>query len=519
MRTVIGIDYGTGSARAVLTDAETGGILISRTIPYPHGVMEGALASIEDYDGVLMELLEAVTPAEYRETVTGICADATSLTLVVLGKDGVPLAKTPAFAGREQAQVKLWKRHAAQSQADEALKLAKEMNEPFLGRTGGTISCEWTLPKLMEIYDRDQEVFDAADIAFDLCEYLTWRLTGKLARSVGSMSYKGLWAEDLGLPSKEYLNALRPGLAEKYALVMRGDVLKPGDMAGTVSGEIRERFGLRPDVKVAAGVLDGHTSLVALGALEVGDAALVIGTSTVLTLQTPELKEVEGICGIAKDGLVPGMYGIDAGQSCTGDMLEWYMNNMLPVSVWKEAEEKGVSPHNVLMERIGRPWECRLSAADWWNGSRNAPCDLELRGGMTGFSLETKPEDIYLALLQGIVCGAGEIVDACAAYGVETKRVRITGGIAGKNPLLMQQFADILEMPVEIGLTSDGPAIGSAIFAAVAAGIYSTVKDAWEKMGIRRFKVYEPDEEYRTAYREIRRRNRALRMKIREERF
>ncbi|MBR4888900.1 MAG: hypothetical protein IKU17_07135, partial [Clostridia bacterium] len=337
MKTVIGLDYGTQSARALLVDTADGRVLLSHTIRYPHGVMEGSFASIEDYDNALLELLEAVIVPEYRDTIAGICVDATSLTLVPISKDGRVLAKMPEFAGREQAQVKLWKRHAAQTQADEALEKAQAMGEKFLGRTGGSLSSEWTLPKMMEAYDEDREVYDAIDIAFDLCEYLTWKLTGNLIRSVGSMSFKGVWAEDIGLPSEAYLNSLRPGFAEKYNHVMRGEVLPPSGLAGTVCPEIQQRFGLGPDVKVAAGVLDGHTSMVSLGSLTDGCATLVLGTSTVLALQSPELYEVMGICGIAKHGAIPGVYGIDAGQNCSGDMLEWYMENMLPFSVWKEA--------------------------------------------------------------------------------------------------------------------------------------------------------------------------------------
>lgn len=511
MRTVIGLDYGTQAARAVLVDAASGETLLSHAVKYPHGVMPGDLASAQDYQDALDELLTAVTPEEYRQSIAGICVDATSLTLVCTDAQGRALSEIPGFETREQAQIKLWKRHAAQPQADEALALAKRMNEPFLGRTGGTISCEWTLPKLMEIWDKDPEVWKNVDAAMDLCEYLTLRLTGVLTRSAGSMSFKGLWARDLGLPSKAFLDALRPGLGDEYARVMRGEVLRPGQRAGFLKKEYCERYGLREDVAVAAGALDGHTALVALGALGAGDAALVLGTSSVLTIQTESLHEIEGICGIALDGLTCGLYGIDSGQAGTGDMLDWYMKNAVPEQVVREATERRITPHQLLAERIQRPWENRVIAADWWNGSRNAPCDLSLPGTMTGMTLATKPEEIYLALLQAIVCGTGEIIDQCARYGVRTQRLLVTGGIAGKNPLLMQEYANLLNLPVSVGQVGEGPALGAAIFAAVAAGLYSDPVEAHAHMGVRDFAQYRPDACHRQEYDRLYRKNHALR--------
>lgn len=516
MRTVIGLDYGTQSARAVLVDAATGEALLSHSVRYPHGVMDGGLASAEDYENALWELLSAVTPREYRASVAGICVDATSLTLVTVDREGRALARLAEFAGREQAQIKLWKRHAAQAQADEALALAKKLKEPFLQRTGGTISCEWTLPKILEIRDRDPEVYVRADAAMDLCEFLTFRLTGRLVRSAGSMSFKGLWSKDLGFPSDAFLNGLRPGFAEEYRRLLRGEVLRPGDCAGTLCPELQERFGLGAEVAVATGTLDGHTALVALGALQAGDAALVVGTSSVLTIQTTAPHPIEGICGIAPDGLTAGLYGIDSGQSGTGDMLEWFIQNSLPAEVLREAEEKNQSPHQLLAERIACPWENQVVAADWWNGSRNAPCDLSLRGVMAGMSLDTKPEDVYLALLQSIACGTREIIEQCAGYGVAVRRVLATGGITGKNPLLMSEYANLLNLPVSVGQVAEGPALGAAIFAAVAAGIYPDAQSAYQAMGVREFTEYRPDPKLRGAYESLYRKNHRLRALARE---
>lgn len=516
MQAVIGIDYGTQSARAVLVNAKTGEILRSHSITYPHGVMEGDLACTEDYESALLELLEHMTPEKYRDHITGICVDATSLTLVPVAADGRVLCQIPKFRHRHHAQIKLWKCHEAQAQAEEASTLAQAMKEPFLGRTGGTISCEWTLPKLLKIRDEDREVYEQMDLALDLCEFLTFRLTGTLVRSAGSMCYKGLWAKDLQFPSELYLELLREGFAEEYKHRMRGDVKAPGERAGVLCPALCKRFGLRSDVAVAVGTLDGHTSLVALGALKEGDAALVVGTSNVLTIQTEKMVELEGICGIAMDGLTKGLYGIDSGQSGTGDMLEWYMRNALPAKEQEEAKSRGISAHQFLMEQAENPWENTLIAADWWNGSRNTPCDLRLRGMVYGFSMETRPKDMYLAFLQAIACGTREILEQCENHEIHVKRLLATGGITSKNPLLMQEYANILNRNVYVGTVTEGPALGAAIFAAVAAGIYDTPVEACEHMGVRDFVCYEPDAEHREAYEQLYQKSHTLRQLLAE---
>lgn len=514
MKTVIGIDYGTLSARAILVDAQTGEVLCSHQVSYPHGVMPGDLASAQDYDDALLELLRTMGDTPWADSVAGICVDATSMTMVALSADGRPLALNADLAEEPHAQIKLWKYHGAQKQADEALTLAQAMDEPFLRRTGGTISCEWMLPKLLQCRDEAPDVYKQIDSAMDLCEYLTYLLTGNIVRSVGAMSFKCLWSRDLGFPSEAYLNALRPDFAGEYHRLLRGEVRCTGETAGSLSADAAQRVGLRPGIPVAVGALDGHTALVALGALHAGDAALVVGTSNVLTVQTAELHEIPGICGIAPDGLTTGLYGLDMGQTCTGDMLAWYMENMLPASILHQAAETGKNPHDYLCSLVREPWNNGVAIADWWNGSRNAPCDLTLRGCMSGLSLNTQPQDIYLAMLQGIACGTRRIIELCADHGVKINRLVASGGIAQKNPLLMQQYADILHMPIQVGQIAEGPALGSAILAAVAAGIYATPTEAWNAMGVQPDLCYFPDEAHATDYESLYQRNCRLRQQF-----
>lgn len=518
MKAVVGIDYGTQSGRAILVDAENGHVLREHSIPYPHGVIADGLASAEDYETVLLQLLENVLTEEYRDSVLSICVDATSLTIVPVDRNGVVLCHRAAFADRKHAQIKLWKYHGAQAQADEALNLAKIMDEPFIRRTGGSLSSEWMLPKVLQIRDEDPEVYAEMDMALDLCEYLTFRLTGTVTRSKSAMGFKGQWVEDLGFPSDNYLNTLRPGFAAEFKNLMRGPILRACDVAGTLLPELARRLGLRENVVVASGVIDGHTSMAALGAMKEGDGTIVVGTSNVIAIQGTRMQEIPDICGVVKDGMIPDTYAIEAGQNCTGDMLEWYMNNMLPYGIWQQAQERKVSPHQVLLEMIEEPWKNTLAIADWWNGSRCAPSDLKLRGAMSGLSLTTRPQDIYLALLQAIVCGTRTQLELCEKYGITVTRIVATGGMTAKNPILMQQYASILNQKIYVGQVKEGPALGTAIFAAVAAGIYSTTEEAYEAMGVHDFTVYEPDTEHRTEYEIIYRNNRRLRTLLVENR-
>lgn len=515
MKTVIGIDYGTLSARAVMVDTETGEVLCSHQVAYPHGVMSGDLASTTDYEQALAELLRAMSDTPWCENIAGICVDATSLTLVPLGKDGKPLALHARYANAPHAQIKLWKYHAAQHQAGEALALAQEMREPFLGMTGGSLSCEWMLPKLLECRDEAPDIYAQLDLALDLCEYLTYRLTGEVVRSVSAMGFKCLWSQAHGLPSKAYLNRLRPGFAGEYMHLLRGTLKRPGEVAGRLSDEMADAYGLSRDIIVATGTLDGHTSLIALGALAEGDAALVIGTSNVLSTQARVLHEIPGICGVVQDGLTPGLFGYEAGQNCTGDMLSWYVRTMLPASVQIKADARGQNVHDYLCSLVKTPWTNPVSVADWWNGSRNVPCDLTLRGGMQGLSLATEPQDIYLAMLQAIACGTRELIEQFARHGVQINRVVAAGGITQKNPLLMQEYANILRRPVSVGKIAEGPALGSSMLAAIAAGIYATPEDAFAHMGVKDMCLYEPDEAHATAYEQLYARNHALRERLR----
>ncbi len=521
-RYVIGIDYGTQSARAAVVRISDGTLAGAQSCPYPHGVLtetlpdgtplesQCALAVAEDY----LEVLESTVQGAIRaagvapDAVVGMCVDATSCTLVPTDRHFQPLSLNPAYKNRPHAYIKLWKHHAAQPQADRANAIAREMNMPFLDCCGDELSCEWTIPKLLEIREKDPEIYGQMAFAFDLCDFLTLRLTHRITRGIGSASFKSNWVAGVGYPSEEYLERLGKGFGGEYARLMAGEIIRPGQRAGSLCPEMAAKLGLPAGIVVAGGILDGHTSLPTSGLCQAGDVSLVIGTSNVSAILTDHPVRVPAGSAFAMDGFVPGLYAIDTGQSCTGDMLGWYVKHMLPAEVAQAAEAKGISNFDLLNERAeaSQPWQCGLTVLDWWNGNRNVLCNLNLRGAIQGLTLGTRPEDIYTAMVQGIACGTRKILETCMDNGVEIKNIVACGGIPQKNPFLMRQYANLLNRPLRVACANEGPAMGAAIFAACAAGAYATFADAVAHMQVKTFLEYRPQPERHDAYEGIYRR-------------
>lgn len=513
---VIGIDYGTQSARAAVVRASDGHIEGTCAYPYPHGVMseklpdgtalpeQFALAQAEDY----IEALEYTITGAMKvagidgASVAGLCVDATSCTVVPVDSDMQPLSLNPKNKNRPQAYIKMWKHHAAKPQTERANALAKAMNMPFLQACGGEMSSEWMIPKLLEMRENDRAVYDQMACALDLCDYLTLCLTGEVTRGLGSAAFKSNWMDGIGYPERAYLDGLAEGFGEEYHRLMAGKIIRPGERAGSLSKAMAAKLGLSEGIAVAGGILDGHTSIPASGLCRAGDVSLVVGTSNVSAILTEKPMPVPAGTASAMDGFAPGLFAIDSGQSCTGDMLGWYMKYMLPGYVEREAQAKGLSAYDYLnqLAEAAQPWKCPITAMDWWNGNRNVMCNLNLKGNIQGISLSTRPEHIYTALVQAIACGTRRIFEACEANGAKIKNVVACGGIPQKNPFLMQQYANILARTIRVACTDEGPAMGSAIFAACAAGIYENYESAAQHMQVRSFITYTPDTQYSREY-------------------
>ena len=509
----IGIDYGTLSARAVLIDVSSGEELASGVYEYPHGVMDERLPSgaalppdwALQHPGDYLEALEHIVPDVLRqsgidpERVAGIGTDFTGCTVLPVKADGTPLCLLPEFAGNPHAYVKLWKHHAAQDKANRLNEIAAARGEPWLSNYGGKISSEWNIPKLWQVLDEAPEVYAAMDRWIEAADWIVWQLTGVETRNACTAGYKAIYNKNTGFPANDFYKALDPrfdGVAERFFGM---DIIPPGVKAGGVTPEMAEKLGIRPGTAVAAGILDAHVCVPAVGIDGPGKMLEVIGTSGCHMLVGTEEIQVPGICGVVADGILPGFYGYEAGQCCVGDHFAWFLENCLPASYAREAGDRGIGLHKLLREKAEglRPGESGLVALDWWNGNRSVLVDADLTGLMVGMTLRTKPEEIYRALIEATAYGTREIIENYRAHGVGVDAFVASGGISQKDPMTMQIYADVLGLPIQIAGSENGPAYGSAIFAAVAAGKaaggYDDVFAAARALGKLKDAVYRPN--------------------------
>ena len=516
---VIGIDLGTLSGRAVVVDASNGDELGSAVLEYTHAVMahtltaganqqlppDFALQDPRDY----LEVLSTVIPGAIedakinKEDVVGIGLDVTSATVIVTDKDGTPLCEKEEFRNNPHAYVKLWKHHGAQEQADRIVALARERNVDWLARYGGELSSEMLLPKALETLEKAPEVYNAADHIVNALDWLTWILTGHLAYAAGDSGYKRMY-QDGKYPDEDFLKALNPDFGEVFSQKMAAEVLPLGGKVGTLNERGQRITGLSGNVTVASGNIDAHVTAPAVQATEAGQLTAIMGTSSCYVVSGKDFQPVPGVFGIVDGGIIDGMWGYEGGQTAVGDIYAWFVENCVPKAYEEEAESRGISLHELLTEKASKQevGEHGLVALDWHNGNRSILVDANLSGMIVGQTLATKPEDQYRAIMEATAFGARVIIENFEQHGVEINEFIAAGGLI-KNPFLMQMFSDITRLPVSTALSSQAPALGSAIFGAVAAGLYDTVSEAAAAMGKRKKAAYTPDETRSKQYDEL----------------
>lgn len=517
---VIGVDYGTLSGRAVIVDAKTGEEKASSVYEYPHGVMDDflpdgtklgtdwALEHPQDYIDVLANTVPDVLKKSGipAEDVIGIGTDFTACTILPVKKDGTPLCMLPEYEHEPHAYVKLWKHHAAQDKANRLNEIAEERGEKWLNNYGGKISSEWAIPKIWQVLDEKPEIYEAADRFIEAADWIIWQLCGKETRNSCTAGYKAIWNKKTGYPSKEFFASLDKRL-ENVVEEKLGKVITPlGEKAGEITEAAALLTGLKAGTAVAVGNVDAHVCVPAVGIDGPGKMLAIMGTSTCHIMMGEEERQVPGMCGVVEDGVMPGYYGYEAGQSCVGDHFAWFIDNCLPKAYYDEAEKSGMNIHKYLRSKAEKlkPGESGLLALDWWNGNRSVLVDVDLTGMMLGMTLMTKPEEIYRALIEATAYGTREIIENYRKNGVPVNEFYASGGISQKDPMTMQIYADVLKMPVKIAGSTQGPALGSAIFAAVAAGEekggWNNVFDAARAMGSIKNTVYEPIKENSDIY-------------------
>ncbi|HMD91717.1 MAG TPA: ribulokinase [Trebonia sp.] len=523
---VVGVDFGTLSARALVVRVSDGAEAGTAVSEYPHGVIDRELRGRElppDWalqdPGDYTDALGVAVPAAIRDAgidpaqVIGVATDFTASTCLPVvpvsdsgsgsGSAGTPLCQLPDLAGRPHAYPKLWKHHAAQPQADRINAAAHERHEKWINRYGGKISSEWQFAKALQVLDEDPEIYQLADRWIEAADWIIWQLCGTETRNACTAGYKGIF-QGGQYPSPDFLAALDPRFASFAADKLAHPISPLGGRAGRLTPAAAARTGLPEGIAVAVGNVDAHVTLPAAGSCAPGTMVAIMGTSTCHVMNGTELAEVPGMCGVVDGGIVAGLWGYEAGQSGVGDIFAWFTRNGVPGEFAAEARHRGVSLPQLLDEKAADapPGAHGLIALDWENGNRSVLVDAGLSGAIVGLTLATTAPEIYRALLEATAFGTRLIIETFNTSGVPVTELVVAGGLIKSAPL-MQIYADVTRRPLSVIGSEQGPGLGSAIHAAVAAGAYPDVPAAASAMGRINRDVYRPDAAHSDVYDEL----------------
>jgi len=517
----IGVDFGTESGRVALVDLSNGQEVATAVHSYRNGVIDEKLPGTEIYlepDWALqdpndyLEVFKNAIPAVLKQSgidpadVIGLGIDFTACTMLPTKADGTPLCFLPEWRTQPHTWVKLWKHHAAQPEANKLNAIARELGYSFLDRYGGKISSEWFFPKAWQILDEAPEVYAAADRLIEGADWVVWQLTGAEKRNSCTAGYKAMWSKKEGFPSNQFFKALDPRMENIVDEKMSRSIYPLGEKAGGLTEQAATWTGLKPGTAVAIANVDAHVSVPVGTVTEPGRMVIIMGTSNCHMVLGTEERLVPGMCGYVEDGIIPGLFGYEAGQSCVGDHFAWFVENCVPASYEKEAAARGMDIHELLEEKAARlkPGESGLVALDWWNGNRSVLVDVDLTGLLVGATLATKAEEIYRALIEATAYGTRMIVETFEANGVPVNEIVTTGGLPNKNKLLMQIYADVTGRPMYIASNVQGGAVGSAMHGAVAAGKatggFDSIVEATKQMASLRAESYQPNPAHKEIY-------------------
>ena len=521
----IGLDYGTNSCRSVIVDLSNGQEIGTNVFAYPGGEA-GILLDVRDpnvarqnpqdyLDGTVtivdgaVEMARDADPQFDPLDIVGIGIDTTGSTPMPVDRNGTPLALLAEYKDNLNAMAWLWKDHTSHAEAARITELAEKMRPEYLAKCGGTYSPEWFWSKLLHCKNVAPDVFDAAYSFTEHCDYMPAVLGANtrpedVVRGVCAAGHKAMYCEAWGgLPDKEFLAKLHPALAELRDRLY--DKAVPADhVAGRLCPEWAGKLGLKEGIAIAAGAFDAHMGAVGAGIGE-GTLVKILGTSTCDMMVMPDnkdLADIPGVCGIVDGSILPGFYGIEAGQSAVGDIFLWFVNHLVPDSYGATQDEKFVNLAEAAAKE--KPGEHGLLALDWNNGNRTILVDVRLSGLLLGQTLHTEAHEIYRALIEATAFGALTIISRIEEYGVQVKEVVNCGGLAARNPLLMQIYADITGRPMKVSRSDQTCALGAAIFGAVAAGKetggFENVAQAQAAVCGVKETVYSPTAENRKIY-------------------
>ena len=511
----LGLDFGTASCRAVLVETSTGRQCATAVSDYRHGVIDRALPesgaglgadwALQHPSDYLESMTSAVT-AVMREAgippdaVIGLGLDFTASTILPIDAQVRPLCLLPDYVARPHAWVKLWKHHAAQSQADRITALAAERGEAFLADYGGRTSSEWLVAKVLQILDEDPAIYDAAAGFVEAGDWLAAQLTGTLVRNACGAGYKGFWSRARGFPSAAFFSALDARLGTFVPDKLPGAIRPPGQPAGGLTAEMAARLGLRPGTAVAVPIIDAHAAVPAATVVTPGRMVMVIGTSTCHMVLADRHAPVEGMAGVVADGIVEGFYGYEAGQAAVGDIFGWFVRQ------WSGRSERDEAAFAQLDREAAAtgPGGNGLVALDWWNGNRSVLANADLSGLVVGLTLQTTAAEIYRSLIEATAFGTRRILASFEAQQIAVSELIATGDLAERSPLLLQIYADVTRRPIRLVASANASALGAAMLGAVAASEeasgHASFRAAAEHMASLRDTTIEPNTSASTLY-------------------
>jgi len=510
----IGLDYGTSSVRGLLVDVQSGAEIASSVFPYPQGksgiILDDrdpdlARQHPQDYlDGAVSVITGVLSQAKSQpgftpDQVIGLGVDTTGSTPIPVNAAGTPLALTPEFSGNSAAMAWLWKDHTGHAEAAEITALAAEIRPEYLAKCGGIYSSEWYWAKVLRCLRAAPEVFDATHTWIEHADWLPAVLTGEahpdtLKRGICAAGHKAMFHTAWGgYPDEEFLARLDPRLM-KLRQTLPDTAYPVGVAAGTLSADWAKKTGLPAGIPVSVGAFDAHLGGVGSG-IKPGALVKNLGTSCCDMMVAPlesELGDIPGLCGIVPESILPGFYGLEAGQSAVGDIFNWFVNEIQPAGQGHEELTNGAAKLT--------PGESGLLALDWHNGNRTVLVDPRLTGAVLGLTLGTTPAELYRAWIEATAFGARVIMERFEEYGQTVTQIINCGGISVKNPLVMQIYADIMGRPLAISRSAQTAALGSAIAGAVAAGAYTSFAEATDAMTALHPRVFTPDPQSQSIY-------------------
>jgi len=520
----VGLDFGTLDGRAVLVDVGTGEELATAAYSYPDGVIDEvlpdsktklgpdcALQNPVDYLAALKHVIPDVLKKSgvTSEEIIGIGVDFTSCTILPIDKQSTPLCMKDKWKSNPHSWVKLWKHHAAEPYANRLKDIALKRQEKFIHRYGDKISSEWMLPKIWQVLEEAPEIYEATDRFIEAGDWLVLQLTGQERRSSCNAGYKAIWDKKEGYPSPEFFAALHPRLKNVVEEKLSTDIYPTGSKAGGLTLQMAQLTGLKENTPVAVEIIDAHSAVPATTVTQPGKMVLIMGTSTCHMLLSKEQKLIPGIPGVVEDGILPGYFGYEAGQAAVGDIFDWFVTNCISASYEREAQRQGINIFRLLEKKATKlkPTESGLIALDWWNGNRSILNNVDLSGLLLGLTLNTKPEDIYRALIEATAFGTRIIIETFQKNGLPIDELYACGGMPHKDKMLMQIYADVTGREIKVASSRQASALGAAMFGAIAAGSeaggYDSIEDAVTHMASLEKKTYIPIPENVEVYNQL----------------